>query len=134
MSDVKNPESARQMSDLIESRERRHRQANRRRKRDPHGLGLWRGFAMFGRIGWTVAVPTLIGAALGAWLDSLLMPKESWILVFLLAGIGLGCINACRWLASEHHRLIANGDLPESARSNGAPSKGDADLRSGGKP
>ena len=30
---------------------------------------IWFGFGMFGLIGWSVAVPTLLGAGLGLWLD-----------------------------------------------------------------
>ena len=30
---------------------------------------VWFGLGMFGIIGWTVAVPTLLGAALGIWMD-----------------------------------------------------------------
>jgi ATP synthase protein I len=32
--------------------------------------GVWFGLGMMGLIGWSVAVPTLLGAALGIWLDN----------------------------------------------------------------
>ena len=31
--------------------------------------GVWFGLGMMGLIGWSVVVPTLLGAALGIWLD-----------------------------------------------------------------
>ena len=31
--------------------------------------GVWYGLGMMGLIGWSVAIPTLLGAALGLWLD-----------------------------------------------------------------
>ena len=31
--------------------------------------GVWFGLGMMGLVGWSVAVPTLLGAALGIWLD-----------------------------------------------------------------
>jgi predicted F0F1-ATPase subunit len=31
---------------------------------------VWFGLGMMGLIGWSVAIPTLLGAALGLWLDS----------------------------------------------------------------
>lgn len=31
--------------------------------------GVWLGLGMMGLIGWSVTVPTLLGAALGHWLD-----------------------------------------------------------------
>ena len=30
---------------------------------------VWFGMGMMGLIGWSVAIPTLLGAALGLWLD-----------------------------------------------------------------
>ena len=32
--------------------------------------GVWLGLGMMGLIGWSVVVPTLLGAALGIWLDN----------------------------------------------------------------
>ena len=32
--------------------------------------GVWFGLGMMGLIGWSVVVPTLLGAALGIWLDN----------------------------------------------------------------
>ena len=34
--------------------------------------GVWFGLGMMGLIGWSVVVPTLLGAALGIWLDTAL--------------------------------------------------------------
>ena len=31
--------------------------------------GLWFGLGVMGLIGWSVTVPTMLGAALGLWLD-----------------------------------------------------------------
>ena len=31
--------------------------------------GVWFGLGMMGLIGWSVVIPTLLGAALGIWLD-----------------------------------------------------------------
>jgi len=31
--------------------------------------GIWFGLGMMGLVGWSVAIPTLIGAVLGLWLD-----------------------------------------------------------------
>ena len=40
--------------------------------------GVWFGLGMMGLIGWSVAVPTLLGAGLGLWLDQTL---SRWALV-----------------------------------------------------
>jgi ATP synthase protein I len=61
----------------------------------PFGLG------MMGLIGWSVAVPTLLGTALGIWLDRHYPGGHSWTLALLIAGLTLGCWAAWRWVASE---------------------------------
>lgn len=63
--------------------------------------GPWYGLGMFGLIGWSVAVPTLVGIALGLWLDRLLHSRISWTLTLLMLGVLLGCLNAWYWVRQE---------------------------------
>ena len=63
--------------------------------------GVWFGLGMMGLIGWSVVVPTLLGAALGIWLDSHYPGTHSWTLALLVAGLVIGCLNAGRWVAKE---------------------------------
>ena len=63
--------------------------------------GVWFGLGMMGLIGWSVAVPTLAGAALGLWLDDRHAGAHSWTLALLVAGLCLGCLNAWHWVAKE---------------------------------
>ena len=63
--------------------------------------GVWFGLGMFGLVGWAVAVPTLIGVALGAWLDRTAPGAFSWTLALMLAGVVLGCLNAWFWVRRE---------------------------------
>ena len=63
--------------------------------------GVWFGLGMMGLVGWSVAVPTLLGAALGLWLDKHHPSSHSWTLALLVAGLSLGCFNAWRWVAKE---------------------------------
>jgi ATP synthase protein I len=63
--------------------------------------GVWFGLGMMGLIGWSVAVPTLLGAALGLWLDKHHPGTHSWTLALLVAGLALGCFNAWRWVVKE---------------------------------
>lgn len=65
------------------------------------GQGIWFGLGMMGLIGWSVVVPTLLGAALGLWLDEHHSGKLSWTLALLMAGLTLGCLNAWHWVAKE---------------------------------
>jgi ATP synthase protein I len=62
---------------------------------------VWSGLGMMGLIGWSVVVPTLLGAGLGAWLDEHHPGKHAWTLALLMAGLALGCLNAWHWVANE---------------------------------
>ena len=63
--------------------------------------GVWFGLGMMGLIGWSVVVPTLLGAAVGMWLDKHHTGARSWTLALLVAGLTLGCLNAWHWVAKE---------------------------------
>ena len=63
--------------------------------------GVWFGLGMMGLVGWSVAVPTVLGAALGIWLDKQPSGQHSWTLALLVAGLAIGCFNAWIWIAKE---------------------------------
>ena len=67
--------------------------------------GVWFGLGMMGLIGWSVAVPTLLGAAIGLWLDDRHPGQHSWTLALLVGGLVLGCVNAWRWVAKEDREM-----------------------------
>ena len=67
--------------------------------------GLWLGLGMMGLIGWSVVVPTLLGAAIGLWLDRTYPGSRSWTLALLIGGLALGCINAWHWVAKEQQAM-----------------------------
>lgn len=66
---------------------------------------VWLGLGMMGLIGWSVAVPTLLGAALGLWLDEHYPVSYSWTLTLLIIGLFVGCLNAWHWVAKEHKKM-----------------------------
>lgn len=67
--------------------------------------GVWFGLGMMGLIGWSVVVPTLLGAALGLWLDQRHPGGRSWTLALLMGGLAIGCLNAWRWVAREDQAM-----------------------------
>jgi ATP synthase protein I len=67
--------------------------------------GVWFGFGMMGLVGWSVVVPTLAGAALGAWLDRRFPGVHSWTLTLLIIGLFAGCANAWHWIAKEDRAI-----------------------------
>jgi ATP synthase protein I len=66
---------------------------------------VWSGLGMMGLVGWSVAVPTLLGAALGIWIDKHHPGSHSWTLALLAIGLGLGCFNAWHWVAKENREI-----------------------------
>lgn len=61
----------------------------------------WMGLGMFGMVGWSVAVPTLLGVALGIWLDKTFPQSFSWTLTGLILGLIAGCVIAWNWVIKE---------------------------------
>lgn len=82
--------------DVAAKQVNRKLKAKTRRKRS-----AWFGLGMFGLVGWAVAVPTLIGIALGMCLDDQTTTERSWTLALLIAGLCLGCFNAWIWVSRE---------------------------------
>ncbi len=66
---------------------------------------IWFGLGMSGLIGWSVTVPTLIGAALGIWVDKHYPSTYSWTLMLLLMGLIIGCLTAWHWVDSEYREM-----------------------------
>jgi ATP synthase protein I len=67
--------------------------------------GIWFGLGMSGLIGWSVTVPTLIGAGLGIWVDKHYPTRFSWTLMLLLLGLIVGCLNAWHWVDSQRKEI-----------------------------
>jgi ATP synthase protein I len=65
----------------------------------------WFGLGMLGTIGWSVSVPTVAGALLGAWWDRHHPGQRSWTLPLLVAGLVLGCANAWHWISAEEKTM-----------------------------
>ncbi|HKK45921.1 MAG TPA: AtpZ/AtpI family protein [Balneolaceae bacterium] len=83
-------------------REKSHRKIKARRESKK---GVWFGIGMFGLVGWSVTIPTLLMLALGIWIDSTSQSKYSWTLMLLVAGIAIGCLNAWYWIKQEGEEI-----------------------------
>ena len=66
---------------------------------------VWFGLGMSGLVGWSVTIPTLIGAALGIWVDKHYPSPYSWTLMLLFIGLIIGCLNAWHWVDSEYKEM-----------------------------
>jgi len=72
--------------------------------------GIWFGLGMFGMVGWSVAVPTLMGLGLGIWLDKKYPVSISWTLTFLMFGLIAGCLMAWHWITEEEDNIHPDKD------------------------
>jgi len=63
---------------------------------------FWSSLGVLGVVGWSVALPTLLGVALGVFLDSRWPGRTSWTITLLFAGLVLGCVNAWIHLRGDH--------------------------------
>jgi len=77
------------------------KQARKQKARREGERSVWFGLGMFGLVGWSVAVPTLIGIAVGVWLDTRYDTAFSWTLMLIVLGAALGCVVAGYWVSRE---------------------------------
>lgn len=73
---------------------------------------VWFGLGMFGIVGWSVAIPTLIGVAIGVWIDKIYPSRFSWTLMLLIGGVMLGCLNAWYWVRKAGMNSSLDEDAP----------------------
>jgi ATP synthase protein I len=79
------------------------KKVTRKLKAQQEPRNLWFGISLFGMVGWSVMIPTLIGIALGIWIDQHFPSQYSWTLMLLVGGLTLGCFNAWYWIKKEGH-------------------------------
>lgn len=105
------------MEERVRRKERRMIRARREGDR-----GVWFGLGMFGLVGWSVAIPTVLCILLGVYLDRRFENRIAWTLNCLFIGIVIGCLNAWYWVKRESH-LSRKGKHSTDKRRN--PSEGE---------
>jgi ATP synthase protein I len=90
------PASAERMIRQVEAKQQRMARGRN------HKNAVLRSIAILGVIGWSVVLPTLVGVALGAWIDGRWPSRFSWTLILMMTGLLLGCANA--WLHIRRHQ------------------------------
>lgn len=94
--EMENKNNDNQLAEQVKEKSSRKRRSRRESRK-----GLWYGLGMFGLVGWSVSIPTLLLLALGIWIDSTLNGRYSWTLMLLVLGIMIGCLNAWYWVSRE---------------------------------
>jgi ATP synthase protein I len=69
---------------------------------------VWFGLGMMGMVGWSVAVPSLLGAGIGLWLDKTYPQSFSWALSCLVLGMFSGILIAWYWVDKEDKEMHKN--------------------------
>ena len=90
------PEYQDELSEQVAKKERRKIKARREQDRS-----IWYGLGMFGLVGWSIAIPTVIGIAIGVWIDRTWQHKFSCTLMCLFVGVVIGCSIAWYWIKQE---------------------------------
>jgi len=103
-----NPDPASRLQREVRRKEHRKLRARKEGERS-----VWFGLGMFGLVGWAIAVPTVIGAMLGLYIDSHFKSRASWTLMLLFLGVVIGCINAWYWVKRETEPLSLTPNAPE---------------------
>lgn len=103
MVEHRNETNARTPNRTLESAVKRKAERKLRARRSQQRTA-WFWLGMFGLVGWSIAIPTLIGVALGIWIDRRWPGTVSWTLSLLLVGVAIGCLNAWYWIKQESHR------------------------------
>ena len=77
----------------------------RRTRQERERKGVWFGLGMIGLVGWSVAVPTVLGAAAGILLDTRTDTSYSWTIMLLFAGVITGSVIAWMWISREQKKI-----------------------------
>lgn len=92
------------------NRNRFSRQVAEKEKRKLNAMrnknsSVWMGLGMFGMVGWSVAVPTILGAVLGIWLDKTYTQSFSWTLSLMMLGLVAGAFIGWLWVNKEEKEI-----------------------------
>lgn len=77
------------------------KQSEKKIKAKEEGSEVMFGLGLFGIVGWSIAIPTLLGIALGIYLDKRFTQSFSWTITLLFAGVILGAFNAWHWVQEK---------------------------------
>lgn len=77
------------------------KESSKKIKSQEEGDEIMFGLGLFGIIGWSIAIPTVMGIALGVYLDKRFTQSFSWTITLLFAGVILGSFNAWHWIIEK---------------------------------
>lgn len=84
------------------------KEARKLKAQSEKNQSIWFGLGMMGLVGWSVAIPALIGVSVGVWIDSTWKSPYSFALMLLIFGMFMGCLNAWNWVERERTREVTS--------------------------
>ena len=78
------------------------RDVERLARREPAGRSFWRSLSVLGTVGWSIALPAVVGAWLGHRLDLHFGSGVRFTLMLLFLGVASG--SAIAWRVVREHR------------------------------
>lgn len=111
MADDERGRHASASDELLETVARKEERKLRARRRGRSSIAF--GLGLFGVVGWSVAVPTLAGIALGLYLDRVAPSTFSWTIAGMVVGVAVGAVVAWQWL----QRLSRDGEDDSDERT-----------------
>jgi ATP synthase protein I len=103
---------------FVEMVNKKEKQRIKGRSVKEYSTFAWIG--MLGIVGWLVTIPMLLGIALGAWIDRTYPGRYSFTVMFLVAGLAVGCVAAWNWV-KQHY---THGNENASGKDNGPQDEG----------
>ncbi len=77
------------------------RDSAKKSRAQKEGSEIMFGLGLFGIVGWSIAVPTVLGVALGVFLDKRIPQSFSWTITLLFAGVIVGALITWHWLSEK---------------------------------
>lgn len=77
------------------------KESEKKIKSKKEGNEIMFGLGLFGIVGWSIAIPTILGIAIGIFLDSRFTQSFSWTITLLFGGVILGSFNAWYWIKEK---------------------------------
>lgn len=95
MSNNPKKDRSEQFKKTVDKKITRHHKGEKEKNRLLFGMG------MFGLVGWTIAIYTILGVILGTWMDKHWVSGISWTLTMIFLGLIAGIISAWIWIKKE---------------------------------
>lgn len=93
--DKKKPSAEEELLEKIQ------KESTKKIKSKEEGSEIIFGLGLFGIVGWAISIPTIIGIAIGVFLDKKFTQSFSWTITLLFVGVVLGAFNAWHWIQEK---------------------------------